>query len=510
MSQETVVYRPSMASLSLTVKTLLLASGKAITALSAVLATVILTRTLTKADYATHKQVLLVFSMASPLLMMGLPRALYYFLPGEEKRPRAVLLENLLPLFIGAGLFGLALLFGLSDLFARRFDNDAIAVLALLMAPYALFMFPSNAFSACMMARDRVKPLLAFSVISRLLLLAVLAVAAIGFGTAAATLGAQVAWAVAAGIVAVYLMLRVTRGGDASRPRWDGIVAQLKFSIPLGLASMLGALSSQLDKYIVSDLCSTEAFAIYVTGALEIPLIGIVTGAMNAVVLPELAKFYKAGETGRIVDLWQRAMNKALLILVPVMFVILILGAELVVVLFSTAYEDAADPLRIYALMLPQRAAVYGSVLMATNNTRYVTVAALLGLVLNLVLSIVFVQWMGYTGAAWASALTTYGVVAYMLRPMARALDTPVLRLIAWGHVGRVMLAAGAPAALIWFAADFVPLAPFLRLVILGGAYALLVAFVYEKTGIATIRSIVTFLRGRGRRLGDAGRTDDP
>ena len=43
-------------------------------------------------------------------------------------------------------------------------------------------------------------------------------------------------------------------------------------------------------------------------------LIGIVTGAMNAVVLPELAKFYKAGETGRIVDLWQRAMNKALLV----------------------------------------------------------------------------------------------------------------------------------------------------------------------------------------------------
>ena len=104
MSQETVVYRPSMASLSLTVKTLLPASGKAITALSAVLATVILTRALTRADYATHKQVLLVFSMASPLLMMGLLRALYYFLPGEEKRPRAVLLENLLSLFIGAGL----------------------------------------------------------------------------------------------------------------------------------------------------------------------------------------------------------------------------------------------------------------------------------------------------------------------------------------------------------------------------------------------------------------------
>ncbi len=499
-----------MARLSLTVKTLLLASGKAITALSAVLATVVLTRTLSKADYATHKQVLLVFSMASPLLMMGLPRALYYFLPGEEKRPRAVLLENLLPLFAGAALFGLALLLGLSDLFARRFDNDAVALLALLMAPYALFMFPSNAFSACMMARDRVKPLLAFSVVSRLLLLGVLAVAAIGFGTAAATLGAQVAWAVGAGVVAIYLMLRVTKGGVERRPRLAGIITQLKFSVPLGLASMLGALSSQLDKYIVSDMCSTEAFAIYVTGALEIPLIGIVTGAMNAVVLPELAKFYKAGETGRIVDLWQRAMNKALLVLIPVMFVILILGTELVVVLFSSAYEDAADPLRIYALMLPQRAAVYGSVLMATNNTRYVTAAALLGLVLNVVLSIVFVQWMGYTGAAWASALTTYGVVAYMLRPMSRALETPIIRLVAWGHFGKVMLAAGLPAVAIWLAADFVPLAPALRLLLLGGAYGLLVALIYEKTGIATIGSILAFLRGRGRRLDDVEQAEDP
>ena len=490
-----------MARLSLTVKTLLLASGKAITALSALLATVILTRTLTKDDYATHKQVLLVFSMASPLLMMGLPKALYYFLPAEERRPRAVLLENLLPLLAGAILFGLALFVGLSDVFADRFDNKAVAILALLMAPYALFMFPSNAFGACMMARDRVGTLLSFNIASRVLLLAVLAVAAIGFGTAAATLGAQVIWAVGAGVVAVILMFRVTRGGADRRPRWSGVVVQLKFAIPLGLASMLGSLSSQLDKYIVSDLCSREAFAIYVTGALEIPLIGIITGAMNAVVLPELSKFYKAGQTARIVDLWQRAMSKALLILVPAMFVILILGTELVVVLFSSAYEDAAYPMKVYALMLPQRAAVYGSVLMATNNTRYVTVAALLGLGSNVVLSIALVNWMGYTGAAWATIITTYGVVAYMLRPMGRALNTPALLLIPWRHVGKVMLAAGGPAALIYLVSDLVTLPPLPRLIILGGAYTLLVALVYQKTGIATLRSILVFLRGRGRRL---------
>ena len=47
-------------------------------------------------------------------------------------------------------------------------------------------------------------------------------------------------------------------------------------------------------------------------------------------------------------------------------------------------------------------------------------------------------------------------------------------------------------------------------MLLLGGAYALLVALVYEKAGIATVGSILAFLRRRGRRLDDVAQAEEP
>ncbi len=512
-----------MSGRALTVKTLVLASGKALGALSAVILTAVLTRALSVEQYATHKQALLLFAIASPLLMLGLPKALYYFLPGEPRRARAALVENLGLLLAGGLAFALAVLLGGAGLAAERFDNPALADAARWVAPYGLAMFPMAALGACLVARDRVGALVRFNLGSRALLVALAAGAGVVYGTAEATLAAHALWGGVMLVPALWMMGRAVRrpvkpipldGTDATppvqatpptppeRPGWQGMAAQLRFAVPLGLASLLGTLSAQLDKLIVSAMCSTEDFAIYATGAIELPLIGVVTGAMSAVVLPELTRFYKAGTPERIVGLWQGAMKTALLILAPVMFGVLLTGPELMSVLFSATYTEAATPLRIYALLLPLRAAVYGSVLMATDNTRWVTASAAFGLALNGILSVIGVGLFGYAGAAWATVLTTYGVVAFMLRPMGRALGCHPLSLIPWRRVAVVLVAAGAPAAAVglgvWLGGDAMADWPdAMRLVAVGGVYAIFTGAAYQISGITTLRQLADFVRRR-------------
>lgn len=486
-----------MARRSLTLDTLVLASGRTLGALSAIAITAVLTRTLDVAAYATHKQALLLYAFATPLLTLGLPKALYTIIPGEPERARGALTENLALLLAGGALVALALPLGVARLAADRFDNPALADAALWMAPYALATAPAAALGACLVATGHVGALVRYNLASRLALLALVALAAVAIGEAWATLAAHAAWALVALPPALLLMRRATHGGRASL---SGLRAQLAFALPLGLASLLGTLSTQLDKLIVSAMCTTEDFAIYVTGALELPLIGIVTGAMSAVVLPALVRFHRAGTPEKIVALWQRAMNLALLVLAPVMFGVLLAGPELMTVLFSADYAEAAVPLRIYALMLPLRGAVYGSVLMATGHPRQVTVSAALGLALNAALSVVAVRWIGYPGAAWASVLTTYAVVAWMLRPMSRALHCRARDLIAWRHLARVFTVAGAPALVVWggisLAADAIAGWPALaRLALIGGSYGMLCAAAYAITGVATPRDLIDFVR---------------
>ncbi len=486
-----------MSAQSLTFKTLLLASGKILAAFSTVGITAILTRVLSIEDYATHKQALLIYAMCAPALMLGLPKALYFFLPGETERPRAYLLNNIILLFAMGSIFCVSVSLGAGDFFAGHFNNERLRELAPIVGVYGLAMLPMAAFSACMMATDRVATIVRFQVLSQLALVGVVATAAGLYGTPEATISGYATWALCAMLISVVLMLAATRGGSDARPSWAGMKTQLSYGIPLGLASMFGALSTQIDKFMVSVMCSQEDFAIYVTGALELPLIGVVTGAMNAVVLPELAKFFKAGQLDKIVALWQRAMNKAILILAPAMFTVLLLGPEIMSTLFSSTYEAASEPFRIYALSLPARAAVFGSVLMATDRTRWVTVAAILGLTLNASLNVLFVMWFGASGAAWASVLTTYLVVIYMTFPMCRALNCNLRELISWGHLGQVITASAVPALALYLARDYIVLSPLMTIITVGCVYGLLVAIAYRLAGITTLSEVLNFLRKR-------------
>ena len=78
---------------------------------------------------------------------------------------------------------------------------------------------------------------------------------------------------------AIRLMLSSTPA-DSARPSTAGVKEMVKFSLPLGMATMLGTISLQLDKVIVGTMCEPADFAAYALGAIEIPLIGIVTGSL--------------------------------------------------------------------------------------------------------------------------------------------------------------------------------------------------------------------------------------
>ena len=137
-------------------KALLLASGSLLAKVSGLASAVILARYLSKEDYSTYRQALLAYGTAAPLLALGLPKALYYFLPGEKKRPGGIFLENLLLLVLMGAIFMIGLWLGGAELLAGRFNNPDLAATLLIFAPFALFMLPQGAFSACMMGRDRV------------------------------------------------------------------------------------------------------------------------------------------------------------------------------------------------------------------------------------------------------------------------------------------------------------------------------------------------------------------
>ena len=77
-----------MAEVSRTKKVLALSLGGTFNTIAFIVAGIIAARLLTKHDYATMKQTMLVYNSIAPLLMLGLSSVLFYFLPKEKIRKK--------------------------------------------------------------------------------------------------------------------------------------------------------------------------------------------------------------------------------------------------------------------------------------------------------------------------------------------------------------------------------------------------------------------------------------
>jgi O-antigen/teichoic acid export membrane protein len=373
---------------SRTTKVFALSLGKSLTGLVMLATAMVLARVLTKHDFATVQQTLLAYQFIAPLLLLGLPEAAFYFLPGETKRPRGVLIDNLTLLVALSCMFSLFLALGGNELLAMRFDNPDLARTLKWMIPYPLFIMPVALLGGVMVVRERVTAFCVYNVCTKTVLGGAIIAAAMWTHSYTGPLLAHIL--VPALILPVGLWMAFSSvPGDWTWPNWASMKEMLKFSVPLGMATMFGTMSMQLDKVIVSAMTSPEEFAVYANGAVEIPLIGIITGSVAAVVLADMRKNVINGEYHEAVRLFRLTAEKTSYILFPVMFFLLISGDSFIQTLFSEKYAQSVVPFRWYLLLLPVRTVVFGSLLMTMNKTRVILFRSVISLIVNAILSMI-------------------------------------------------------------------------------------------------------------------------
>lgn len=411
----------------------------------------VLARVFSKTDYASYRQTLLAYTFAVPFVTLGFDRALYYFLPGEEKRSRGFLVENLLWLLGGGALLSLFLLVGGNQLLAMRFNNPDLGRLLLLLIPYPVLMLPAASLSACLMARNRTEQVAGFNVGSRLLMLLAIVVPCLIWPSPSTAIVGTVMGAAVTTPVALTLMLHACKVGDW-RPTWHGICQQIRFSFPLGIASLVATVSISLDQVMVAAICSPAVFAVYVNGAMEIPLIGMVTGSVASVLIVDYARLFKEDRIPEIIELIHRAMVKCALILFPAMVFSMCMAPELMSLLFGKSYEASAIPFRIYLLMLPIRTLNFGAVLQAMGHSRKILIQSIISLTTNALLLWCAIHFLGPLFAPVGPVVSLYVfAVPYLIFVLRSILRCTVSSLFPWSELAKVMAASclGVPVLLL-------------------------------------------------------------
>ena len=93
-------------------KVFALSLGQILATLVSIAVAAILSRGMSYGDYATFRQTFLPYSLLAPFLALGIPQALFYFLPGQTGEWRRYLVESLFWVFLVTFFFTLFLLLG--------------------------------------------------------------------------------------------------------------------------------------------------------------------------------------------------------------------------------------------------------------------------------------------------------------------------------------------------------------------------------------------------------------
>lgn len=469
--------------LSRTAKVMALSLGQTLMVASGIVFAMVASRLLTLQQYATFRQTFLAYDFVAPLLVLGLPNAVYYFLPRRRDDRRGAVVDNIVLLAAMGLLFSLFIALGGHRLLAERFHNPDLRDTLPWLIPYPLFLMPLASLSAVLVCAEKTHTLAAYNIITSLLLTAagVVAVAA----TKSYTLPVLVRVFVPAVFlpVGLFLMFRAVPG-PLRRPQWHGMCEMVRYAVPLGLATMVGTLRAQMHNILVSSLCSPEDFAVYYNGAMELPLIGVVTGSITSVVFAEMADLCSRGRKAEALELFRKAAARSASLLLPTMVFFLAAAQPFIVVLYSEKYLASAVPFAIFLFTLPIRVVVYGSALMALGLSRVILFRSILDLVVNLILCFVLIPTTGYLGAAVAMVLTLYlWTIPYNLHKIAQGFGVSWKQTLPFRTLGRIFLRclpAWLPAALV---AHALPLPAIVRLALAATVYGPITVYLLYRGG---------------------------
>ncbi len=441
-----------MVQVTRTKKVLALSLGGTFNNIALIIAGVIAARLLTKHDYATMKQTILVYSFIAPLVMLGLSDALFYFLPKEKHRKTGIIIDNIVLLFVMALVFSAFLYLGGYKIIAHYFDNPDLLITLKWLIPYPVFMMPATILGAVLITQNKTYTFTIYNVISKFLLVSFIITGIFLTRSFTGPLIAQIYFPLLALPFILWLCFKHVPG-KITLPCKQSMLKILNYSVPLGLSGMLGTITLMTDKVIVSTMCTPEKFANYVNGAIEIPLIGIITGSIASIILVDMVKYIDQEKKIKALKLFKKAAVKSAIVLFPVMIFLLISGKSLILTLYSEKYEGSVAPFYIYLFILPIRIVIYGSAMMALGQTKAILFRSLFDFIINIFLSILFIQLFGYLGAAIATIVTLYfWTVPFNLYKIGQGFELKAWQILPLKQISQIMLLSilASPIALTY------------------------------------------------------------
>jgi len=397
-------------------------------------------------DYATFKQGTILVMTISPLLVLGIPVSIGYFLPKvatdihEKARytAQAILILACLG-FIGA--MGLALLAGkISRLYNNAALGDYLGIFAIMLFCDVVCAF----YPFLLIAEKRNRRLATVSV-----LFAVLRVVCLFFTI---WFDKGLAFFLSLNVFLSIFRLAFMIGDATMYFRSKAVIfsvllsklkEQIRYSFPLGISQILVTLNSYIDKNLTSIFYLPNKYAVYVNGAFEVPMVPIVSGSINSVLFPEFSGMYikdNPHAKDKIIYLWHQSILASAVLLLPVMFALFVFTDTIIELLFTRQYLESADIFRIYLLIIPTRLTYFGTPFNVAGKPRRLVIYGAISLAMSVSAYLVVQSIFGFSYLALSVVAASYVTSLIILAEIGKIYGRKYSEVFPWKKIATLLI----------------------------------------------------------------------
>jgi O-antigen/teichoic acid export membrane protein len=310
------------------------------------IAPLLLVRMLNQTEFGVYKQVFQILMSAISALNLQVASTAYYFMPrAPEKKLQVVI--NVLAFYAAVGALVAALFIFYPECALLVFESgDLPAYMPLLGVTILIWLVSSN-LEVVPLALGDVRSSSVFIVISQLTKSALTVAAALAFHSVRAMIWAA---AIQGMLQIIFMFAYIRRRFGSLRGGFDLALfkAQIGNALPYGLGSFAQTTQGDLHSFMVSRYFPPAGFAVYSAGLFQLPLLGLLTTSFSGALIPEVSRLAAAGERRAIIPIWLNAVRKLALVIVPICALMFVLRYEIITLLFTSAYSEAAPLFGIY------------------------------------------------------------------------------------------------------------------------------------------------------------------
>ena len=426
-------------SYSLSKKAFIISFGKVINRASALFAIIYLSYSLSKDVYGSYRQVWLLFNTLVPIISLGIPVSINYFIPLlDNKERKTFAIQTYLLLAILGLLFSFILFFG-SNYFGILFQNSNISTLIKYFSIIPFLCLPTLFYQNLFVCLDN--PVLATKVSlfsSITYILSIIIPIYLGYSVLDMIMILTCHYIIQF-ILFSFLMYQAFIDIDFNYS-FNLLKKQISYAVPVGLTSTIGILSINIDKFFIATFFDSKTFAEYTNGSMELPFIGILTGSIMAILMPEFVKLYKSKDIKNLIKIWHSSIVKVAFIFFPLMCFLFLFADIIVTLLFSSKYISSTGIFKIYLLTLPSRITIFGIILLSMNLSKYVLKYSIYTFILNIILNYKLIKKIGVFGPAIATIIIIYSINLIQLNKIGQIFNYNFISIFPWKKLRDIML----------------------------------------------------------------------